>query len=148
MVFNWYIKQVVKKKYSVSRKDKEDWVNFTKKINSVYDKDVNLDQKSEPSNKIPKLDLHGNSLDQANKIVKKFINHTRELGYKKILIVTGKGLRSKIHEDPYRSKSMNTLKDAIPDFIKNEESFKKKVEISPASKKDGGEGAFYVYLRK
>ena len=70
-------------------------------------------------------------------------------GYKKLLIVTGKGLRSKINNDPYRSKKMNVLKHSVPEYIKNEEDISKKIKsISMADIEDGGEGAIYVFLKR
>ena len=117
----------MKKKYSASKKDKEDWINFTKKLENLYNKDVAFDRQTEQSNKIPKIDLHGTSLNEANRYVKKFINDSFEQGYKKILIVTGKGLRSKVYEDPYRSKSLNILKNSVPEFIKNEKNLSSKI---------------------
>ena len=139
----------MKKKYSATNKDKVDWFNFTKKLKNVYDKDIDLTKQNTKQNKTAKIDLHGISLDQANKIVKKFIEQSFELGYKKVLIITGKGSRSKIYDDPYRSKKMNTLRHSIPEYIKNEEDFCNKIRgISEADLKDGGEGAIYVYLKK
>ena len=100
-------------------------------------------------NKVRKLDLHGLSLDQANKIVKKFIIESFENGYKKLLIITGKGLRSKVHKNPYLSEQMNVLKYSVPEFIKNDEDlFEKISRTSTADLKDGGEGAFYIFLKK
>ena len=139
----------MKKKYSVTSKDKKDWFTFTKHLENVYDKDVDLIKPNTRTNRIRKLDLHGISLDQANKIVKKFIEQSFELGYKKVLIITGKGSRSKIYDDPYSSKKMNTLRHSVPEYIKNEEDFYNKISgISEADLKDGGEGAIYVYLKK
>ncbi len=139
----------MKKKYSATNKDKEDWFNFTKKLKSVYDKDIDLTKQNTKQNKIAKIDLHGISLDRANKIVKKFIEQSFELGYKKVLIITGKGSRSKVYDDPYRSKQMNTLRYSVPEYIKNEEDFCNKISgIYEADLKDGGEGAIYVYLKQ
>ena len=39
MVFGWYIKQIVKKKFSTTSKDKKDWISFIKKSEKIYDKD-------------------------------------------------------------------------------------------------------------
>ena len=75
--------------------------------------------------KTPKLDLHGFSLVEANKIVKKFIiESSHNIGYKKILIITGKGLRSKSHNNPYVSEKLSMLKYSIPEYIKNNESLR------------------------
>ena len=88
------------------------------------------------------------SLYQANKAVKKFILESFEDKYKKLLVITGKGLRSKVHDNPYLSEQMNILKNSVPEFIKNDESLHKKIKkISEADLKDGGKGAFYIFLK-
>ena len=139
----------MKKKYSVTSQDKKEWTTFTKRLENIYDKDSNFIKQNITTNKIRRLDLHGLSLNQANKIVKKFIIESFEDGYKKILIITGKGLRSKVHKNPYLSEQMNVLKHSVPEFIKNDEDlFKKISRISTADLKDGGEGAFYIFFRK
>ena len=138
----------MKKKYSVTSKDKKDWFTFTKHLENVYDKDIDLIKPNTRTNRIRKLDLHGISLDQANKIVKKFIIESFKNKYKKLLIITGKGLRSKVHKNPYLSEQMNVLKYSVPAFIKNDEDlFNKIKKMSNADLKDGGEGAFYIFLR-
>ena len=139
----------MKKKYPVTPKDKKDWITFTERLENVYDKDADFVKQSTTLNKIRRLDLHGLSLNQANKIVKKFIIKSFKNGYKKLLIITGKGLRSKVHKNPYLSAQMNVLKHSVPEFIKNDEDlFEKISRISTADLKDGGEGAFYIFLRK
>ncbi len=139
----------MKKKYSVTFNDEADWFAFTKILGNIHDKDADFVGQNIKSTKLQKLDLHGSSLDKANKLVKKFIFKSFEKGYKKLLIITGKGLRSKVHKNPYLSEQMNVLKHSVPDFIKNDEDLFSKINsISTASSKDGGEGAFYVFLRK
>ena len=139
----------MKKKYTVTSKDKKDWIDFTKRLENIFDKDANFIKQNTPVNKIGKLDLHGLSLNQANKIVKKFIMESFEKGYKKILIITGKGLKSKVHKNPYLSEQMNILKYSVPEFIKNDENLFEKINrISTADLKDGGEGAFYIFFKK
>ena len=139
----------MKKKYPVAPKDKRDWIDFTKRLENIYDKDVDFTKQNISANKIRKLDLHGLSLNQANKIVKKFIIESFEDGFKKLLIITGKGLRSKVHKNPYFSEQMNVLKHSVPEFIKNDEDlFEKISRISTADLKHGGEGAFYIFLKK
>ena len=136
----------MKKKYSVAPKDKKDWLAFTKHLENIYDKDANFAKSRTIVNKIKKLDLHGFSLENANKRVKKFIIKSFEDGYKKLLVITGKGLRSTAHKNPYLSEQMSVLKHSIPEFIKNDEDLRDKISrISKASLKDGGEGAFYIF---
>ena len=138
----------MKKKYSVSSKDKKDWEDFTKKTDSITVKEEDLIRKNNREKKIPKLDLHGRSLDEANKIAKKFIIEYYNKGYNKILIVTGKGLRSKSYDDPYTSKNLSILKNSIPEYIKNDENLNSIIiKINQADKKYGGEGAINIFLK-
>ena len=139
----------MRKKYPTTSKDKKDWIAFTKRFENLYDKDADFTKKNTIVNKVQKLDLHGFSLNKANKIVKKFIIESFENGFKKLLIVTGKGVRSRVYNNPYLSEQMNVLKHTVPEFIKNDEYlFDKISRISKADLKDGGEGAFYIFLKQ
>ena len=139
----------MKNKYVAPLQDKRDWVEFTKQLKNISPKEADSSQKNIETNKIRKLDLHGHSLIESNKIVKEFIIQSYEDGYKKLLIVTGKGLRSKSHNNPYVSEELSVLKYSVPEFIKNEVSLNSKVNrISKGEAKNGGEGAFYIFLKK
>ena len=139
----------MKKKSYVSEKDKKDWNAFIEQTENFYDKDSRDLESRPPKNKIKKLDLHGYSLDKANKVVKKFIIESCNDGYKKLLVVTGKGLRSQVYNDPYRSEKMSVLRYSVPEYIKGNNNLLNKIyKITEASQKDGGDGAFYVYLKK
>ena len=138
----------MKKKYSASSKDKKDWVNFTKQIGNIGVKEDDLLEENQQINKIRKIDLHGYSLNNANKVVKKFIIESFNQNYKKLLIVTGKGSRSKSYDDPYISKSLSVLKNSVPEYIKNDENLNSIIsKIVQASQKDGGEGAINIFLK-
>ena len=139
----------MKKKYSVSPKDKKDWITFTERLENIYNKDTDLLKQNTILNKFRKLDLHGLSLNEANKMTKKFIIKSFEEGYKKLLIITGKGLRSKFRKNPYISEQASVLKYSVPEYIQNDEDlFEKISKISTANLKDGGEGAFYIFFKK
>jgi len=138
----------VKKKHFATSKDKKDWIEFTKQMGNVSAKESDLPRKNNEVNKVQKLDLHGSSLIKANEIVKKFIIKSFNDGYKKLLVVTGKGLRSKSYDNPYLSEKLSTLKYSVPEYIKNDENLNKKISrISQADLKDGGEGAIYIFLK-
>ena len=80
--------------------------------------------------------------------VKKFIIESFNNGYRKLLIVTGKGLRSKYHNNPYLSEKLSVLKYSVPEYIKNDENLNHKIsKISKADVKDGGDGAIYIFLK-
>jgi len=138
----------VKKKHFVTPKDKKDWDVFTKQMGDISPKESDLLKENIEINKVKKLDLHGSSLIEANKIVKKFIIESFNNGYKKLLVVTGKGLRSKSYNNPYVSEKLNVLRYSVPEFIKNDENLNNKISrIAQADIKDGGEGAIYIFLK-
>ena len=141
----------MKKKTSVTSKDQKDWDVFTKEMSNITDKEsifFNKKIKINKINKIKKLDLHGSSLIEANQIIEKFIIESFNDGYKKLLIITGKGLRSQSHDNPHLSKKLSTLKYSVPEYIMRNANLRNKVsEITKASLKDGGEGAIYIFLK-
>ena len=138
----------MKKKYSVTSKDKKDWDVFTKQMGNISAKESDFLKENVQINKVKKLDLHGSSLVEANERVKNFIIESFNSGYKKLLVITGKGLRSKSSGNPYLSETLSTLKYAVPEYIRNDESLNKKItKISEADLKDGGTGAIYIFLK-
>ncbi len=138
----------MKKKYVTPSKDKKDWIDFTKKMDNIHVKKEDLAEQNIEMNRIKKLDLHGFSLIEANKKVKKFIIESFDNGYKKLLIVTGKGLRSKSYDNPYVSEQLSVLKYAIPEYIKNDENLNYKIsKITQADPQEGGEGAISIFLK-
>ncbi len=129
-------------------KDKTDWENFIKNTKSLYDKDASGSLSYIQANKTKKIDLHGFSTHHANEEVKKFVIKSYEEGYKKLIIITGKGSRSKVYSDPFRSDKLNILRYSVPNFIKNETDLMNVVKkISQADINDGGEGAIYLFLK-
>ena len=139
----------MKKKYSATSKDKQDWINFTKDSGKIYNKEENFLNSKNNIKKIKKLDLHGFTLENANQKTKDFIIESFNDGCKKLLIITGKGTRSRVANNPYLSEEMSLLKYSIPEFIKNNDELMNKISsISPASIEDGGTGAIYVFLKK
>ena len=138
----------MKKKYTASSIDKKDWIDFIKQIDNVKPKEADLSPENIQINKVSKLDLHGLSLKESNKKVKEFIIESSNRGYKKLLVITGKGLRSKSYSNPYVSEELNILKNSVPDFINNDEDLKSKIsKMSKANIRDGGEGAIYIFLK-
>ena len=67
---------------------------------------------------------------------------------KKITVVTGKGKRSKVEDNPYLSRELSILKNSVPEFIRSNQNLMKKIKgISEANIDDGSSGAFYIYLK-
>ena len=139
----------MKKKYIASIKDKKDWEACTKHIGDIHPKEEDEFQKIIKVAEIKKLDLHGSSLNDANQKVKEFVIESYNQGYRKILIITGKGSRSKVNENPYVSEKYGVLKNSIPELINNDKNLKEKIiKISAADNKHGGDGAIYIFLKK
>ena len=127
-------------------KDKKDWKNFTSNNSKVTNKDNSINIKTY-KNKI--IDLHGFSLDKANQTLEVLINESYQLGIEKIIVITGKGIRSKTANNPYLSEELSILKNSVPEFIKSNLNLMSKInKISEANVRDGGSGAFYIYLKK
>ena len=131
----------------ISEKDKKTWDEFLSNDQKLPDKD-NIQNKTIVK-RTRSLDLHGKTLDEANSIIENFIKKSYEEKVQKLIIVTGKGLHSDNEKDPYVSKDLGILKYSIPEFLRNNEDLMKIISnISEASVKDGGTGAFYIFLKK
>ena len=131
----------------ISDKDKIDWDNFIKSDKKIPNKDFLLRKKIRHE-KIKKIDLHGYTIEEANKTVEQFVKSCFDAGVTKIIVITGKGLRSKNIENPYFSKDLSILKYSVPEFIENNQALTKIIlETTDAKIEDGGSGAFYIYLK-
>jgi len=147
-------KDVVKKKnlsekniIEISDKDKNIWENFLKNKEKLPNKDF-VEKRDIRHEKIKKIDLHGHTIEEANKVVEQFIQKCFDESVTKIIVITGKGLRSKNVENPYLSKDLSILKYSVPEFIESNMSLTKMIiETTDAKIEDGGSGAFYIYLK-
>ena len=132
----------------ISDKDKKDWQNFISSTEKVNDKDQqNLKNYISFTEKT--IDLHGFSLEDANKEIEKFIFSCFEKGVKKINIITGKGSRSKNTKDPFQSRDLSILKFSVPSFIEENENLMKMIKkIDFDSVESVSKGSFGILLRK
>ena len=132
---------------NISEKDKKDWENFISKNEKLPNKDIKI--KKNLSFKTRSIDLHGYTLEEANKSVENFIVKSSKENINKLIIVTGKGIHSQNEKNPYVSKDLSILKYSVPEFIKNNNNLMKKIiELKEAEISDGGSGAFYIYLKR
>tara|TARA_B100000787_G_scaffold162231_1_gene142738 strand:+ start:20 stop:550 length:531 start_codon:yes stop_codon:yes gene_type:complete len=147
-------KDIVKKKNlsdkkikEILNKDREDWQNFLKNKEKIPNKDF-INKIKIRQEKIKRIDLHGYTIEEANKAVEQFIQECVVENVTKIIVITGKGLRSKNVENPYLSKDLSILKYSVPEFIESNISLTKMIiETTDAKIEDGGGGAFYIYLK-
>ena len=132
---------------NISDKDKKDWYKFINSNEKLQNKDTNIKEKSNYITRT--IDLHGYTLDEANKLIEDYINKAFLENVNKLIVVTGKGLHSKNDKDPYVSKDLGILKYSVPEFITNNINLMNMInEITDAKIDDGGGGAFYIFLKK
>jgi len=132
---------------NITEKDKKDWENFLSKNEKLPNKDNKLSKKI--TFKTRSIDLHGYTLDDANKSIESFIIKSYQEKISKLIVVTGKGIHSQNEKDPYVSKDLSILKYSVPEFISNNKNLMKIIyEMKDAKIEDGGSGAFYIFLKK
>ena len=128
-------------------KDKQDWENFLNNKEKIPNKD-SVHKKNIRYEKIKKIDLHGLTIEEANKAIEQFIQKCFDEDVTKIIVITGKGLRSKNVKNPYLSKDLSILKYSVPEFNEKNKSLTRLIiETTDAKIEDGGSGAFYIYLK-
>ena len=137
----------MKKKKDLDQDNTKAWEEYIKNPSDIYDKDKNFSKENQRKERF-KYDLHGYTLEDANKKVKEIILSCKENKFKEILLITGKGLHSTNDKDIYVSKNLGTLRYSVPEFIKsNEELNNSIISIKEADIKDGGEGALLIKLK-
>ena len=140
-------KNYIKKKDKILDKDKQDWENFLNNKQKIPNKDF-VHKKEIRYEKIKKIDLHGYTIEEANKAIEQFIQKSFDENVTKIIVITGKGLRSSNIENPYLSKDLSILKYSVPEFIENNKSLTQLIiKTTDAKIEDGGSGAFYIFLK-
>ena len=131
----------------ISEKDKKDWESFISSDEKLPNKDFKSSKQK--TFKVRSIDLHGYTLEEANKTIEEFIHKSFREKINKLIVVTGKGLHSQNEKDPYVSKNLSILKYSVPEFIESNKSLMNIInEIKDASIEDGGSGAFYIFLKK
>ena len=142
MASNWHSSLTSK----LSDKDKKDWQDFLDSSEKLQSKDEVQLKNQIISEKI--IDLHGYTLDEANKKISEFIEICYVNKVRKINVITGKGMRSKNLEDPYQSKDLSILKYSVPEYIKNNsELMNKIIKIDFEAVNSPSKGNFDIFLK-
>ena len=135
------------KKKDLSTKDIKDWEDYIKNPSDIFDKDKNNSFELKSKRRF-KFDLHGYTLDEANKKVREIICSCSSSKFKEILLITGKGIHSKKDKDVYSSNEFSKLKYSVPEYIKSDQELSSLIiSISDAEIKDGGKGAIIIKLK-
>ena len=132
----------------LSDKDKRDWLNFLNSSEKLHSKDKDIEISNKTKILERTIDLHGFTLEEANKEISKFIENCYLNKVKKINVITGKGMRSKNLNDPYQSSDLSILKHSVPEFVKNNsELMKKIIKIDFDSVESSSKGSFDIFLK-
>ena len=130
----------------LSDKDKKDWQNFLDSSEKLQNKD--LDQINNEIILERSIDLHGYTLEEANKKISEFLENCYLNKVKKINVITGKGMRSKNLEDPNQSKDLSIIKYSVTEYIKNNtELMNKIIKIDFESVNSPSKGNFDIFLK-
>ena len=131
----------------ISEKDIKDWQEFIKKDEKLENKDNIQDEKT--SKRYVEIDLHGYTLEGANKKMYHYINECYEKNISAINVITGKGLRSKNKQNPYSSTDLGILKHSVPNYIKNNTELMNKIKFVDFDEEDkNNKGSFIIFLKK
>ena len=132
----------------ISDQDQKDWKKFVNSSEKLENKDKTI-IKIEKNSNYKSIDLHGYTLENANKVISDFIDKCYSDDVKKIKVITGKGSRSKNKKDPYLSIDLSILKYSVPDYIKNNIKLMKKIKLLDLdSVNDTSQGTFNIILKK
>ncbi len=133
----------------ISDKDKKDWLSFLNSKDKLENKDFDTNKNKNTGLNEKIIDLHGYTLDKANKLVHNFILLSYQNNVKKIKIITGKGSRSKNKENPYQSENLSILKFSVPEYINsNSELLKVIKSINHQDIESVDKGSFEILLKK
>ena len=131
----------------ISEKDIKDWQEFIKKDEKLENKDNIQDEKT--TKRHVEIDLHGYTLEGANKKMSEYINECYENNISVINVITGKGLRSKNKQNPYSSTDLGILKHSVPNYIKNNTELMNKIKFVDFDEEDkNNKGSFNIFLKK
>ena len=143
MAIDWHRKLIKK----ISEKDIKDWQEFIKKDEKLENKD-NVQDKTIAKRHV-EIDLHGYTLEGANKKMSDYINECYENNISVINVITGKGLRSKNKENPYSSTDLGILKHSVPNYIKNNSELMNKIKFVDFDEEDkNNKGSVSIILKK
>ena len=129
----------------ISEKDIKDWKKFTESNSKIENKDTDIVQLEKISNRT--LDLHGLTLEIANKKIEQFIKSSFDKNVEKIKVITGKGLRSKVDQNPYQSKDLSILKYSVPEFIRNNLELMSLIKKIDDQTENKNSGFFTIHLK-
>ena len=96
-----------------------------------------------------RIDLHGMTVERAHPALMRFVADALARNFRCVLVITGKGGRSELGDDaPFMRRDRGVLRQHAPRWLLAGPHARQIVGIYAAHRRHGGEGAFYVYLKK
>ncbi len=96
-----------------------------------------------------RLDLHGHSQDTAKAALESFIMGAYKDGVRCVLVITGHGRRQiQNEENEFWRDNPGILRVRLPEWLSMKPFSEIILRIVQAQPKHGGDGAFYIYMRK
>lgn len=93
-----------------------------------------------------RIDLHGMTLDQAHPQLVGFILSAYAAGKRLVLVITGKGKTSR--DDGPIPERKGILRHHVPHWLAQGPLAPCVLQVTQSHRRHGGDGAFYVYLRR
>lgn len=93
-----------------------------------------------------RIDLHGRTLAEAHPALTRFILDAFDSGKRLVLVITGKG-KDRDEGGPIPGRR-GVLRHQVPMWLQAPPLGAVVLELRPAHVRHGGEGAFYVYLKR
>jgi DNA-nicking Smr family endonuclease len=95
-----------------------------------------------------RLDLHGKRLETAQTDLVRFILTAQARGLRLVLVITGKGRSAAADDLGPIPRPRGLLRHQVPDWLRMPPLAQAVLQIETAHVSHGGEGAYYVYLRR
>ncbi|MCI5060115.1 MAG: Smr/MutS family protein [Alphaproteobacteria bacterium] len=94
-----------------------------------------------------KIDLHGMTQGEAFAALNDFVSSAIDRGDRLLLVITGKGKSGSTAKD-WLTPAQGILKTCVPEWLRSGPYQNSILEVIPAAPQHGGNGAYYVYLRR
>lgn len=94
-----------------------------------------------------RIDLHGMTVANAHAVLTSFLLSAHGRGDRLVLVITGKGRAPDVHHGSM-SGHKGVLRQSVPRWLALAPLAQIVLQVAPASQRHGGEGAYYVYLKR
>ena len=94
-----------------------------------------------------RLDLHGFKLEQGRRELRQFLARAYLAQMRCVLVITGKGRNANLDDEPPSPHAAN-MRSELPRWLQETDIAKNILAVTHAIPRDGGNGAWYILLRR